>query len=106
MAGNEQFRQNAFEAAETGIEQALVVLPTLAQSAAPVVVAPTNVPNSLTEQYSTSSLYLGEDANVPNFSIGKFTGYHYEITSTGTSSRNAQATHLQGAYVIQKASGP
>jgi type IV pilus assembly protein PilX len=105
MAGNEQFRQNAFEAAETGIEQALVVLPTLAQTAVPVVVGATNVPNSTTDQYSTRTTYMGEDANIPNFSIGKFTGYHYEIVSQGTSARNAQSTHTQGAYVIQKSGG-
>lgn len=105
MAGNEQFRQNAFEAAETGIEQALVVLPTLSQGLAPVVVGATNVPNSTTDQYSTSTQYLGEDQNIPNFGIGKFTGYHYEITSQGTSARNAQAQHVEGAFVIQKAGG-
>ena len=105
MAGNEQFRQNAFEAAETGIEQALVVLPTLAQNPAPVVVGATNVPNSATDQYSTQTTYLGEDQNIANFSIGKFTGYHYEIVSQGTSSRNAQAVHTEGAFVIQKSGG-
>ena len=105
MAGNEQFRQNAFEAAETGIEQALVVLPTLPQSPVPVIVGATNVPNSATDQYSTQTTYLGEDQNIPNFSIGKFTGYHYEIVSQGTSARNAQAVHTEGAFVIQKSGG-
>lgn len=105
MAGNEQFRQNAFEAAETGVEQALAVLPTLGQAAAPVNVAPTAVPGSATDQYSTSTQYEGEDANIPGFSVGKFTGFHYEIVSNGTSSRNAAAQHVQGAYVIQKAGG-
>ena len=102
MAGNEQFRQNAFEAAETGIEQALAVLPTIGQAAVPTVVGATNVPNTTTDQYTTTTTYEGEDANIANFSIGKFTGYHYEIASTGTSARNATAAHTQGAFVIQK----
>jgi type IV pilus assembly protein PilX len=39
MAGNEQYRQNAFQASEAGIEQALSDLPTVPQSGTPVVVA-------------------------------------------------------------------
>jgi len=105
MAGNEQYRENAFQAAETGIEQELSVLPTAPQSAAPTVAGPTPVPGSATDQYSTSTLYEGEDVNIPGFSVGKFTGFHYEVTSVGTSSRNATDTHVQGAYVVQKA-GP
>jgi type IV pilus assembly protein PilX len=105
MAGNEQFRHNAFEAAETGIEQGLSVLPTVPQAAAPTIVAPTAVPGSPTDRYTTSTQYQGEDVNIPGFSVGKFVGFHYEITSTGTSARNATDTHVQGAFVIQKAGG-
>lgn len=105
MAGNEQYRQNAFHAAETGIEQALSVLATVPQSGAAVVVAPTQVPGSASDEYETASRYLGDDLNIPGFSAGKFVGLHYEITSTGTSARNANARHSQGAYVIQSTGG-
>ena len=105
MSGNEQFRQNSFQAAETGVEQALSVLPTVPPSAAPTVVPTTPVPGSTTDQYTTSTQFLGEDGNIPNFSVGKFVGFHYEITSTGTSARNASATHAQGAFLIQNAGG-
>jgi type IV pilus assembly protein PilX len=105
MAGNEQYRQSAFHAAETGTEQALSVLANVPQTGTALVVEPTNVPGSAHAQYSTASRYLGDDLNVPGFSAGKFVGLHYEIASTGTSSRNANAQHLQGAYVIQSAGG-
>jgi hypothetical protein len=106
MAGNEQYRQNAFHAAETGIEQALTVLANVPQVNAPTVVPPTAVPGSTAgDEYTTSSLYLGENKNINNFSAGKYVGFHYNIDSTGTSSRNASARHSQGAYVIQSAGG-
>ncbi len=106
MAGNEQFRQNAFQAAEAGIEQAISALPTVPQSGVPVVVADQPVPDSTSgDEFTTSSRYLGDDLNVPGFSAGKFVGFHYEITSTGTSARNANSQHAQGAFVIQSAGG-
>jgi type IV pilus assembly protein PilX len=105
MAGNEQYRSNAFHAAETGIEQALSVLSTVPQTGAATVVAATEVPGSDVDEYTTSSRYIGDDLNVPGFSAGKFVGLHYEITSTGTSARNANAQHMQGAYVIQSTGG-
>lgn len=105
MAGNEQYRQNAFQAAETGVEQALTDLADVPQSGAPTVVDDVPIPGSATDHYSTSSRYLGDDLNVPGFSAGKFVGFHYEIASTGTSARNASAQHVQGAFVIQNAGG-
>lgn len=105
MAGNEQYRHNAFHAAETGIEQALTDLATVPQSGTPIVVPATAVPGSATDEYTTSSRYLGDDLNVPGFSAGKFVGFHYEIASTGTSARNASTQHVQGAFVIQNAGG-
>jgi hypothetical protein len=105
MAGNEQYRQNAFHAAETGVEQALSVLATVPQTGTAVVVAPTAVPGSAHAEYATASRYVGDDLNVPGYSTGKFVGLHYEIGSTGTSARNANARHVQGAYVIQSTGG-
>ena len=49
--------------------------------------------------------YRGEDMNIPGFSVGKYTGYHFEISSTGTSTRGATSQHTQGAYVIQSSGG-
>lgn len=107
MAGNEQYRQNAFQAAETGIENALAVLRTVPQTGGPVTTAATRVTGSANpdDQYSNTSTYEGEDKNVANFSAGKFTAFHYQIDSAGMSSRNANAQHTQGAYVIQNSAG-
>ena len=91
MAGNEQFRQNAFQASEAGIERALSALPTIPQSGTPVVLANQPVPGSTSDEFTTSSRYVGDDLNLPGFSAGKFVGFHYEITSTGTSARNARS---------------
>jgi len=103
MASNEQYRQKAFQASSTGIEQAVTVLATVPQSATPTVVAATLAPGETIDTYSTSSLYEGDDLNLPGFSSGKFVGFHFQITSTGVSSRNSTSQQIQGAYVIQNA---
>jgi type IV pilus assembly protein PilX len=104
MAGNEQFRQRGFLAAGTGIEQALTQLRFLSQESGPQVVATdVAVPGSSTDKYTVTAEYMGEDLNVPGYSVGKYIGFHYQIVSTGVSSRNAQSNQVQGAYVIQNA---
>jgi type IV pilus assembly protein PilX len=106
MAGNEQYRQNAFHAAEAGIERAISVLPSIPQSGAAVLVPNVSVPGSTSgDTYTTASRYMGDDLNLPGFSAGKFVGFHYEVASTGTSARNANSRQVQGAFVIQSAGG-
>ena len=107
MAGNEQYRQNAFQSAETGVENALAVLRTVPQTGGAVTSADTPVEGSTNpqDQYRTTSTYEGEDTSVAGFSAGKFTAFHYQIDSQGMSSRNATANHSQGAYVIQNSAG-
>ena len=104
MAGNEQYRQNAFQAAETGIENAIAALPTVPQTVAPTVVPNTPTTGNAGAQYTTSTQYEGDDLNVPGYSAGRYVGLHYEVTSTGTTTvRNANSVHRQGAYVVQSA---
>jgi type IV pilus assembly protein PilX len=106
MAGNEQFRQNAFMAADTGIEQALSVLPAAPQIPLVPTVSPlAPVPGSPTDQVTTSTLYIDCDTNVPNSGVNRFARYHFEVISTGTSQRGASATNVQGAFVVQTAGG-
>lgn len=100
MAGNEQFRENAFNASGAGLEDALSNLATVPQNGTPVKVTGTKVPNS-TDTYSTDSTYKGDDLNVPGYSSGKFVGFHYEVVSTGLSARKASSQQRQGAFVIQ-----
>jgi type IV pilus assembly protein PilX len=105
MAGNEQVRQNASQAAGAGIEQAMTQLALVPQTLTPTVAGPTAMPgvNAATDAYTTSSQFLGQTNFVDGFSIGKYVGFHYEITSTGISARNARSVTTQGAYVVQRA---
>ncbi len=105
MAGNTQFSQNAFQAAETGIETAMRsgVYNTNVVNNVPA----TLVPSTTTDRYQTRTAF---DANtgvtpVPSggFSLGTGTGfqaYHFDIQSTGTSSRQASAVNNQSFYVV------
>src|SRR5262245_55090546 len=101
MAGNEQYRQRAFQASGTGIEEALSELATVPQTSTGKTLADVAVKKTTTEKYTVTSKYVGDDLNVPGFSTGKFVGLHYEITSDGFSSRNAHSQQKQGAYIIQ-----
>ncbi len=105
MAGNEQYRQNAAIAADTGLEQALAVLANVPQDGTVERVGPVAMPDSNVDTYTTESRYLGEDLNIPGFSAGKFIGFHYEIRSIGASARNAATEFAQGAFVVQNAGG-
>lgn len=105
MAGNTQFSQNAFQAAETGIEQAM--RSGVYNTNVVNTVATTPVPGTAADKYTTRTAF---DANtgvtpVPSggFSLGTGTGfqaYHFDIQSTGTSSRQASAVNNQSFYVV------
>jgi type IV pilus assembly protein PilX len=106
MAGNEQYRQNAFQAAETGVEQ------TFANGAfipgAPTVTQ-NNVPaaGSATDTYSTSlSSDLGgaPQPAIWGNSWNSFSTYDFTLTSSGASVRNSKTTHVQGVAVLAPAS--
>jgi type IV pilus assembly protein PilX len=106
MAGNEQFRQNAFQASETGREMALKKLATIPTDGVKVTVPETPIVTGGKETYTTTSQYIGEDQDIAGYKANAFIGNHYMITSTGKSARNAQAEHEQGAFVIAGGGGP
>ena len=106
MAGNEQYQENAFQAAEMGIEQALVRGDFNHGTASEVLDVGTDVPGSTpnTDEYSTTitpwptpnqfmPAMWGSCANC-------FVTYHFEIQSTGVSVRNARTVHTQGMFFI------
>jgi Tfp pilus assembly protein PilX len=106
MAGNEQFRENAFQAAETGIEQRMPTVSTVSQACPPTVVPTTAVPGSGgTDNYTTSTRFRDEGTLIPGSSTNSFTGFYYEITSTGTSTRNAATQLTQGVFIVQNSAG-
>jgi type IV pilus assembly protein PilX len=99
MAGNEQYRTNAFEAAEAGIEQSMS-LGTFNPAAAAQALA--GAPTATDAWASTITPQLG-GAPLPALwgnSWNSFSTYHFEIQSTGTSVRNATALNVQGIAVI------
>jgi type IV pilus assembly protein PilX len=99
MAGNEQYRANAFSAAETGIEQ------TLASGIfnPGVLTQNQNGAASPTDTWATvTTTQLGGNA-LPALwgnSWNSFATYHFEIASTGASSRNSTALNKQGVAII------
>ena len=102
MAGNDQYRSNAFQAAEAGVEQS-IISGTFNPGAAPQPVAGT-VPNTSRPDNFTGSIFspLGgaPQPAIWGNSWNSFSTYHFEIQSTGFSNRNSQTTHQQGIAVI------
>jgi len=101
MAGNEQHRESASQAAAAGIEYALAALALL-----PVPGGSTPEPLSggpTSEKYSAMTRYAGVEKGLPQSSVDRFIGHHYVIESIGTSLRNATETQVQGAMMIAAA---
>jgi len=105
MAGNEQYRERAFQAAEVGIERGIRKLATIPQDNVDHVDPAVSLIGLPQDRYVITSRYLGEDNDIPGFSAGKFVGLHYRIDSNGTSQRNSQSVHQQGAYVLGSGGG-
>ena len=110
MAGNEQHRQNAFQAAETGIEQTIVTGGFIPE-AADEIHNNVAVPSSTTDTYNTilqSDLGGAAQPAIWGNSWNAFSTYDFTITSQGNflanSVRGAQSTHSQGIAVLAPAS--
>lgn len=106
MAGNTQYSQNAFQAAEAGIERAIAANefnpdPNLAPE------RQTNVAVSALATYtavSTAQLSGAPQPALPGASLDSFSTYHFEIDSTGRSTRrDAVARNIQAIAVIAPA---
>lgn len=107
MAGNEQFHQNASDAAAAGIEAAVARLSaTVPLSGSVIADAATGATGtSATSQYAATIRYAGEESNIPRSSAGKFAGLHIEIESTGRSARNAIDVQTQGVLLVSPVNG-
>jgi Tfp pilus assembly protein PilX len=101
MAGNQQYQANAFRAAESGIERAMIV--------GKFNPATTSEPIAQTTVTGTTDKYVGtikaELGGLPQGAIwgnswNSFSTYHFAINSTGTSVRNAKAVLTQGVAVL------
>ena len=102
MAGNEQYQQRAFEAAETAIEQAIET--GSYNTNVPDIRATTTVPGT----NDTWEFVMGFDPDtgatpIPGggYSLGSgFQAYHFNIRAIGRSERGARAEHEQSVYII------
>jgi len=110
MAGNAQYSENAFQAAETGVEEALREARINGVNTANVDPEKTETVAGTTDAYTIQTLHNPDNGvtKVPSggFSMGVgkgFSAYHFDVTSTGTSSRSATQTHVQGFYVVAQA---
>ncbi|MFO1469004.1 MAG: pilus assembly PilX N-terminal domain-containing protein [Steroidobacteraceae bacterium] len=102
MAGNEQYRQNAFQAAETGIERAMVNGQFVVAGAA-TAIETINGNNSPTDAYTAViSKPLGNQPQPALWgnSWNSFSSYHFDVTSTGTAVRSSRAVNVQGVASI------
>ena len=105
QAGNEQLRERAFVAAETGIEQAIA-----ANKFDPNNLTPVTLPTGTStggDTYVVSVVtQVGGAAQGALFgsSWNKFSTYQFQITSTGSSLRSAAAVHQQGVAVLAPSS--
>ena len=107
MAGNTQYKERAFQAAETGIEQALstATFSTVTPYATPEpqAVAPDDATNDDTYEFERECDQETGTTLVPGggYSMGTgFQAYHFNVESTGRSERGAEATHQQSVYII------
>jgi len=98
MAGNEMYQENAFQAAETGIER------TMATAAFNPVATPPADPPVVTldngDTYAAVVLPRGPSPPPPGYTIGEFSAEHFDIQSIGASQRNATSTHTQGLFLV------
>ncbi|MDE2220315.1 MAG: pilus assembly PilX N-terminal domain-containing protein [Gammaproteobacteria bacterium] len=99
MAGNEQYRSNAFQAAEAGIEQTISLGAFNPGSPAQTLNGAPTATDSWTATVTPQLLGVPLPAIWGN-SWNSFSTYHFEIASIGTSSRSATANNLQGVAVI------
>ena len=101
MAGNTQHHQEAFQAAETGID--ISISQRNFNTLLPAVVPVTALDAGIDTQAVSTFI---ETAPVPNdaFSIGVGTGavqaFHFDVVATGRGPRNAVSTHTQSFYVV------
>jgi len=111
MAGNEQYQERAFQAAETGIEQAIETA--TFNTSEPYTATDQRVSPGDADNEDTYSFTMEFDRDtgatlVPGggYSLGTgFQAYHFNIVSEGQSERGARSEHVQSVYVIGPGGG-
>ena len=100
MAGNTQFRQDAFQAAEDAIDIA-IGRRDYATSDVPRTVPALGDPDF--DRWSETRYLCNTPVPRGGFSLGEFDAFHFETLGSGRGPRGAPATHVQGFYVVAQA---
>jgi len=100
QAGNDQLRERAFVASETGIEQAIA-----ANKFDPNVLTPVTLPTGTAASGDSYAVTVTQVGGAPQGALfgsswAKFSTYQFQIVSTGTSLRSSTAVHSQGVAVL------
>jgi len=95
LAGNTQYSENAFQAAESAIEAELV-----AGAATPT--APRTSAFSFGDSTTAASTVTFDATRLapPGYSLTEYQSDHYLINATGVGGKNASTTNEQGFFVV------
>ena len=105
MSGNEQFRSRALQAAEAGIETAILQLRATAPAGVPAALGAQPMPGLPVDGWSSTVRYVGDDPEIAAASAGSRSGQQYAIASTGLAPRGASVALEAGVLVARDASG-
>jgi type IV pilus assembly protein PilX len=98
MAGNMQFQQDAFQAAEDAIDIAIGRRDYMTDEANPRTIAALGDANY--DRWSQTQYLCKTPVPRGGFSVDEFEAFHFETQANGRGPRNAPATHFQGFYVV------
>jgi len=103
MAGNKQFSESAFQAAETGINRALLAgsFNTKVATVVPEALVSTEYGRAKVRSQTTFKARTAVPSG--GFSIGgddTFNAYHFEVVSTGRAERASTSRHRQSFFVV------
>ena len=97
MAGNTQFQQDAFQAAEDGIDMAIGTREYATDAPRTIDwLGDADYDRRAVTTYRLNTPALGSSA-------GELEAFHFDVTSVGRGPRNAQSQHTQSFYVIGRA---
>lgn len=95
LAGNNQFSEDAFQAAESAIEAEF-----LQGESAPGLPRSNDYTFNGVSTASTTTAYQVTRLAPPGYSLTEYQSDHYLITSVGSSGKNASSTNQQGFFVV------
>lgn len=102
LVGNEQFRQNAFNAAEAGIARTTRMSTFNPDPVAGIESFSGAVPGT-GDSFTSTVRPGGQSRGFYFFSNDDFTTYYFDLRSTGSAARGATATNVQGIALPRQA---